>query len=75
MKAQQFRIRKKGASGCLRCGGLMVAEHSVEFTGRRCVICGDLVDPFILRHRHERADETVRRPTPQRELAAQHRSP
>jgi len=47
-------------SSCLRCGGFMVNEVSMDLmssTGeldcvtRRCVQCGDIVDPVILRNR------------------------
>jgi hypothetical protein len=45
---------------CLRCRGLTVLEDLCggmagapgwELTVRRCVICGDVVDPVILQHR------------------------
>lgn len=45
---------------CLRCGGLMVKEVSMdlwnstselECATRRCVQCGDIVDAVILRNR------------------------
>lgn len=45
---------------CLRCHGMMVEErfedlrgdpHDVSFPGWRCVCCGDVVDPVIVRHR------------------------
>jgi RNase P subunit RPR2 len=47
-------------SSCLRCGGLMVNEVSMdlwnstselECTTRRCVQCGDIIDVVILRNR------------------------
>jgi len=47
-------------SSCLRCGGFMVNEVSMDLMGntgeldcvtRRCVQCGDIVDPVILRNR------------------------
>jgi RNase P subunit RPR2 len=47
-------------SSCLRCGGFMVKEVSTDLlnsTGelecvtRRCVQCGDILDPVILRNR------------------------
>jgi hypothetical protein len=47
-------------SVCLRCGGLMVKEVSMdlwnstselECATRRCVQCGDIVDAIILRNR------------------------
>ena len=45
---------------CLRCHGMMVEErfedlrgdpHHISFRGWRCVCCGDVVDPVIVRHR------------------------
>lgn len=45
---------------CHRCGGLMVDEScmdlwnttgELEFVARRCVQCGEIVDPVILRNR------------------------
>jgi uncharacterized Zn finger protein len=47
-------------SSCLRCGGFMVKEVSMDLlnsTGElecvttRCVQCGDILDPVILRNR------------------------
>jgi len=46
---------------CLRCDGLMVCElfedfeglsSDYEFTGRRCLNCGAIVDPVIAAHWH-----------------------
>lgn len=54
------------AARCSRCGGLMVTEQCVDlrddtgqldFLARRCVQCGDLVDPLILRNRWYRLAE------------------
>jgi len=45
---------------CLRCHGLMVQERfedlrgdpqHISFRGWRCVCCGNVVDPVIIRHR------------------------
>ncbi len=43
---------------CRRCGGLMVMEPCMDFwddtthvMARRCVQCGDLIDPVILQNR------------------------
>ena len=45
---------------CARCGGLMVAEFCLDmlddtgklsFLARRCVQCGEVVDPIILKNR------------------------
>ena len=48
---------------CSRCEGFLVIEHGFDlldhfgrqdFIARRCVQCGELVDPVILRNRHLR---------------------
>jgi hypothetical protein len=53
--------------GCPRCHNLMVEETFVDweaspsvsfFTGWRCVICGEILDPIILQNR-------TRHPKPQ----------
>ena len=39
---------------CPRCGGLMVAEWCEDlsdYRAQRCVQCGEIVDPVILRNR------------------------
>jgi hypothetical protein len=45
---------------CTRCDGLMVADNLIDIQessvpmwmkGWRCVSCGNIVDPLILRHR------------------------
>ena len=39
---------------CPRCSGLMVAEWCEDlsdYTGRRCVQCGELIDPVIMQNR------------------------
>lgn len=47
---------------CDRCGGLLVADHYVDLlddqghqscTALRCVQCGDIVDPIILKNRRQ----------------------
>jgi len=52
-----------GRARCSRCGGLMVPEQCfdlrsdsghLDFLAKRCVQCGDLVDPVILRNRRLR---------------------
>ncbi len=57
-------------STCSRCGGLMVSDFCVdllnstgelEFAAKRCVQCGEVVDPVIERNRQLRQDAmTVR---------------
>jgi len=51
------------AERCVRCGGLMVTEQCfdllsdsgyLEFLARRCVQCGELIDPVILQNRRLR---------------------
>jgi hypothetical protein len=50
-------------STCDRCGGLMVADFCMDllfcigetkFAAKRCVQCGEIVDPVILRNRQLR---------------------
>lgn len=40
---------------CLRCQGMMVEERVFTYEGRiamaRCVYCGDLIDPVVVRNR------------------------
>ena len=36
---------------CGRCRGLMVAETYEDFRGRRCILCGERIDPVILAQR------------------------
>ena len=52
-----------GMARCPRCGGLMVPEQCfdlrsdnghLDFPAKRCVQCGELVDPVILRNRRHR---------------------
>lgn len=46
------------AGKCMRCGGLMVVEPRTDFWDNaensargRCVQCGEVIDPVILRNR------------------------
>lgn len=52
-------------STCSRCGGLMVSDFcmdllnctgELEFAAKRCVQCGEVVDPVIERNRQFRQD-------------------
>jgi hypothetical protein len=52
-------------STCIRCGGLMVTDFymdllfcigETEFAAQRCVQCGEVVDPVILRNRGTRRE-------------------
>jgi hypothetical protein len=53
------RANEKGLERCPRCAGLMVHEQFYdgncmscdEFWGKRCLSCGDIVDPLIIEHR------------------------
>lgn len=43
---------------CERCGGLMVSEKfydlldsQIDFRGYRCLVCGEILDAMILKHR------------------------
>ena len=48
-------MEKLPYSSCSRCGGNMVHESffnlNEQFTGLKCVICGDVIDPVILQNR------------------------
>lgn len=61
-------------SSCLRCGGFMVKEVSTDLlnsTGElecvttRCVQCGDIVEPVILRNRSIRQQPMTVQPAAQ----------
>ena len=50
---------------CTRCGGLMVSDFcmdllnntgELEFAAKRCVQCGEVIDPVILRNRGTRRE-------------------
>ena len=52
-------------SNCSRCGGLMVQDFCLDvlssigeskFAAKRCVQCGEVVDPVILRNRGTRQE-------------------
>ncbi len=54
---------------CTKCNGLMVVDdlidmresyHPMWMRGWRCVVCGNVVDPLILRHRMIQAAGTLR---------------
>jgi hypothetical protein len=48
-------MKKSPYARCSRCGGNMVYESffgpDEPFTGLKCVICGEVIDPVILRNR------------------------
>ena len=47
-------VRIHSEDRCPRCSGLMVAEWCEDlsnYTAQRCVQCGEIVDPVILRNR------------------------
>jgi hypothetical protein len=54
------RWHGRGTMRCMKCKGLMVVDnlidmresyHPMWMRGWRCVACGNIVDPLILRHR------------------------
>jgi len=48
---------------CPRCNGLMISEWSddlSDYAGRRCVQCGELIDPVILHNRWLQQAEALR---------------
>ena len=48
-------MEKSPYSKCSRCGGNMIHESFLgpteRFTGFRCLICGEVIDPIILQNR------------------------
>ena len=50
-------------SKCSRCGGKMVHEIFLglaeEFSGLKCVICGEVIDPIILQNRQLMKDGSM----------------
>ncbi len=60
---QEAVLRIHDEPACSRCGGLLVSEfcmdvldglYDPEFIAHRCVQCGEVVDPVILRNRRLR---------------------
>ena len=58
-------------SMCARCGGLMVTDFCMdllfcigetEFAAQRCVQCGEIVDPVILRNRGTKQEPVAAQP-------------
>lgn len=47
--------RPRQDAHCERCGGLMVSEEFDDFNGRRCILCGERIDPVILAQRRKSA--------------------
>jgi len=52
-----------GPDDCPRCGGLLVTDQCLDlqddsgqfdFWGRRCVQCGEVIDPVILQNRRRK---------------------
>jgi len=65
-----FPAELVSAAQCWRCGGLMVPEQCfdllsdsghIDFLARRCVQCGELVDPIIFQNRHRLPLVTAKR--------------
>ena len=50
-----FACMEEIAMKCHRCGGIMVLERfygaSDHFSGWRCVLCGEIIDPVIFENR------------------------
>jgi len=62
---------------CTRCGGLMVYDFCLdvlgsigesEFAAKRCVQCGEVVDPVILRNRGVRHEAMTPHPAKMRSI-------
>lgn len=60
LRSHKFSSTVQQESICSRCGGLMVSDFcmdllnstgELDFAAKRCVQCGEVVDPVILRNR------------------------
>lgn len=69
-KREEFSVLTP-QSICSRCGGLLVSDFcmdllnstgELEFAAKRCVQCGDVIDPVIQRNRLLRQSGVVIRP-------------
>lgn len=54
VKEKHFADWKILSLKCSRCEGLMVTEEYADFRARRCVQCGEIIDPIILENRQRR---------------------
>jgi hypothetical protein len=63
-------MRKSPYSRCARCGGIMIHESffgpDEQFTGLKCVICGEIIDPVILQNRELMRSDHVMIPPEER---------
>lgn len=63
-------------SRCSRCGGNMVQESffglDEQFTGLKCVICGEVIDPVILKNRRLMEAGHVMIPPKERRAASEY---
>ncbi len=64
-QSQEVSSAAPHESRCSRCGGLMVSDFcmnllsrtgELEFAAKRCVQCGEVVDPIIQRNRRLRQE-------------------
>jgi len=68
---EEFRFFEEttGSNLCGRCGGTLVGENCLDlrddtgqwhFEAKRCLQCGDLVDPLILKNRLKASPELIK---------------
>jgi hypothetical protein len=62
MTTRMFSTEARNPGLCPPCSGFMVQEwfwfyafSDLPFQGVRCVMCGEILDPLILKHRDQRA--------------------
>ena len=64
--------RPEGADACTRCGGLLVAHWcmnvnydagGMEILTKRCLQCGEVIDPVILENRQHPEREAMKKKT------------
>jgi len=62
MERKEGLEKKNGEQACVRCGGLLISDLGMEMLSgvdvplpaQRCVQCGDVLDPVIVRNRQSR---------------------
>ncbi|WP_454062883.1 hypothetical protein [Candidatus Nitrospira salsa] len=69
---------------CHRCGGLMIHDYcldvgsdnaEVEVTVKRCCMCGELIDPTILRNRMKAITDGDGENDPTKQVSTEHQEP
>ncbi len=69
-------MKKSPYSRCSRCGNNMIHESFLgpteQFTGLKCVMCGEVIDPVILQNRELMRTGQMIIPSTQRKAASEY---